>query len=119
MSKFFDIRFFGDHSGEVPPVPIPNTEVKLSSADGTARATVWESRSLPNSFFKPLVNPVDKGLFLFVSSSYINATSNSSAYIDLNDSGPYEPEWEPQINYNEQTTLIQAVQMTEREMLHL
>ena len=38
---------FGGHSGEVPPVPIPNTEVKLSSADGTARATVWESRSLP------------------------------------------------------------------------
>ena len=26
----------GDHSEEVPPVPIPNTEVKLFSADGTA-----------------------------------------------------------------------------------
>ena len=25
----------GDHSEEVPPVPIPNTEVKLFSADGT------------------------------------------------------------------------------------
>ena len=26
----------GDHDGEVIPVPIPNTEVKLSSADDTA-----------------------------------------------------------------------------------
>ena len=26
----------GDHSGGVPPVPIPNTEVKPSCADGTA-----------------------------------------------------------------------------------
>ena len=30
------------------PVPIPNTEVKLFSADGTARAAVWESRTPPN-----------------------------------------------------------------------
>ncbi len=31
-------RFFmpGDHCGEVTPVPIPNTEVKLSYADDTA-----------------------------------------------------------------------------------
>ena len=28
---------FGDDSEEVTPVPIPNTEVKLSTADGTAR----------------------------------------------------------------------------------
>ena len=32
------------------PVPIPNTEVKPSSADGTALATVWESRLLPGLF---------------------------------------------------------------------
>ena len=38
---------FGGHSKEDPPVPIPNTEVKLFCADGTARATVWESRSPP------------------------------------------------------------------------
>ncbi len=29
------------------PVPIPNTEVKPLIANGTARVTVWESRSLP------------------------------------------------------------------------
>ena len=31
---------------KVTPVPIPNTMVKLPGADGTARATVWESRLL-------------------------------------------------------------------------
>ena len=30
--------------------PIPNSEVKPSSADGTARGTAWESRSLPGFF---------------------------------------------------------------------
>ena len=38
----------GDRSERVPPVPIPNTEVKPFSPDGTARASVWESRKLPN-----------------------------------------------------------------------
>ena len=28
-------QIFGDHSEEVTPVPIPNTEVKLLSGDGT------------------------------------------------------------------------------------
>ena len=37
----------GGDSGGATPVPIPNTEVKSSSADGTARATGWESRSPP------------------------------------------------------------------------
>ena len=37
----------GGHSGGVTPVPIPNTEVKPASADGTWGATPWESRSPP------------------------------------------------------------------------
>ena len=37
----------GDHSGRVTPVPIPNTEVKPASADGTWGETPWESRSSP------------------------------------------------------------------------
>ena len=32
---------------EDPPVPIPNTEVKLNSADNTWRVTAWEDRSMP------------------------------------------------------------------------
>ncbi len=37
----------GDGEGETP-VPIPNTEVKPFSADGTWGETPWESRSLPD-----------------------------------------------------------------------
>ena len=39
--------FLGNNSGGVTPVPIPNTEVKPSDADGTALVTVWESRKSP------------------------------------------------------------------------
>ena len=37
----------GDVSGEVPPVPIPNTEVKLISVENTWLATAWEDRTVP------------------------------------------------------------------------
>ena len=46
-----DFRFSGLISGGATPVPIPNTEVKPFSADGTARAAVWESRTRPDSLF--------------------------------------------------------------------
>ena len=46
-SPTFDKEVSGDHSGGETPVPIPNTAVKPASADGTALATGWESRSLP------------------------------------------------------------------------
>ena len=54
----------GGHSRVEIPVPIPNTEVKRSRADGTA-VRPRESRSLPAFFiaFSPLVRVV----FLFVS----------------------------------------------------
>ena len=42
------IRFSGGYCGGVTPDPIPNSEVKPSSADGTAGETLWESRSLPD-----------------------------------------------------------------------
>ena len=38
--------------GGAIPVPIPNTEVKTSRADGTAPSQVWESRSLPATINK-------------------------------------------------------------------
>ena len=37
----------GDDDAEVTPVPIPNTEVKLCSADDTWREAARESRKLP------------------------------------------------------------------------
>src|ERR671930_2458680 len=44
-----DARNPGDTSGEAIPVPIPNTEVKLSSAEDTERAAFRENRSSPGS----------------------------------------------------------------------
>ncbi len=37
----------GGYSEKVTPVPIPNTVVKLLSADGTWWETAWESRTPP------------------------------------------------------------------------
>ena len=37
----------GVDDAEGPPVPIPNTEVKLSSAENTWLATAWEDRKTP------------------------------------------------------------------------
>src|SRR5690606_24595347 len=39
---------FGDDGGGEPRVPIPNTTVKPSSADGTWTAGSWESRTSPS-----------------------------------------------------------------------
>ena len=37
----------GVTNAEGPPVPIPNTEVKLCSGENTLRETVREDRSMP------------------------------------------------------------------------
>ena len=37
----------GENDGEDPPVPIPNTVVKLTCAYDTWMATSWENRYLP------------------------------------------------------------------------
>ena len=42
-------KISGDNSERDPPVPIPNTEVKPLSADGTWLATARESRTSPGS----------------------------------------------------------------------
>ena len=39
----------GVYYGEVPPVPIPNTEVKLTCAEDTWREAAWKNRSSPAS----------------------------------------------------------------------
>ena len=46
-------QVLGDPSEGDPPVPIPNTAVKPLSPDGTARASVWESRKLPGYIRSP------------------------------------------------------------------
>ena len=50
------ITISGGNDEGVPPVPIPNTEVKPFSADGTWLATARESRSSPDSIKRELAN---------------------------------------------------------------
>ena len=38
------VRSVGVDDGKVPPVPIPNTEVKLGCAEDTWLETTWENR---------------------------------------------------------------------------
>ena len=45
----------GVFNGEGPPVPIPNTEVKLTSADDTCLATGRKNRSMPTQRLWQLV----------------------------------------------------------------
>ena len=71
MKENLDVRFSGyedtrensgDNGERVPPVPIPNTEVKPFSADGTWLETARESRSLPD----PKLKELSKSWALFV-----------------------------------------------------
>ena len=43
LAKAKPKQALGGYSSEVPPLPIPNREVKLTNADGTA-VFPWESR---------------------------------------------------------------------------
>ena len=54
-------KISGDYGERDPPVPMPNTEVKPFSADGTWLETTWESRTLPDSMKKKDL-PVRVGL---------------------------------------------------------
>ena len=51
-------KSFGDDGGREPRVPIPNTNVKPSSVDGTWTAGSWESRTSPSE-------PIHMGLNFF------------------------------------------------------
>src|SRR4030095_16223652 len=59
-------KLAGGHRIRVTPVPIPNTEVKPDTADGTVWETVWESRSLPALFLEARSLKNDRA-FSFVS----------------------------------------------------
>ena len=57
--------FAGGHSDRATPVPIPNTAVKPVSAHGTARATLWESRTSPALNFAPRASKEARGVRFF------------------------------------------------------
>ena len=52
-----DTKFIivGDFNAEGPPVPIPNTEVKLCSGDNTCLETDREDSSLPTNIAFDLI----------------------------------------------------------------
>ena len=56
---------FGGDSGGVTPVPIPNTEVKPASADGTWVVTPWESRTPPDFVCLKALRSMPQGLRRF------------------------------------------------------
>ena len=74
LSLFF---LFGGDSGGETPVPIPNTEVKPSSADGTSLVTRWESRTLPK-FFKALLRINEEGPFFWQEGTRLKRQGNLS-----------------------------------------
>ena len=52
MKAFVEKRIVGVNDEEVPPVPIPNTVVKLLGAENTWLETARENRAMPTfSFF--------------------------------------------------------------------
>src|SRR6476469_174372 len=53
---------------EATPDPIPNSEVKLLGADGTAREALWESRTPPGLFSRHPLHAFACGGFAFLSS---------------------------------------------------
>ena len=61
-------KISGDYGERDPPVPMPNTEVKPFSADGTWLETTWESRTLPDSMKKGLT-PNGVGSFFIPSAT--------------------------------------------------
>jgi hypothetical protein len=58
-------HIFGGDIEKVIPDPIPNSEVKLFRADGTAQTPVWESRT-PPGYYPSLVSSLKRGFLYFV-----------------------------------------------------
>ena len=50
MKARLEAYLAGADDAEVPPVPIPNTEVKLGCAEDTWLETTWENREMPTFY---------------------------------------------------------------------
>ena len=57
INPFEKFKVSGGYYEKVTPVPIPNTAVKLLSADDTWRVVSRESRSLPDLYQSLTVSP--------------------------------------------------------------
>ena len=69
------IVLLGGYSSEVPPLPIPNREVKLTNADGTA----YLGGRVGSRLFKPSPNKGSVFLYMYVSCSVLDSGVRCSA----------------------------------------
>ena len=53
-------NFSGDNDEEEIPVPMPNTEVKLLSAEDTYELPCWENRKSPVFYYSSLAQLVER-----------------------------------------------------------
>ena len=53
-------NFSGDNDEEEIPVPMPNTEVKLLSAEDTCGLPYWENRKSPVFYYSSLAQLVER-----------------------------------------------------------
>ena len=57
--KKYQKRIVGVNCAEEPPVPIPNTEVKLCNVENTWLETIWKDKSMP-TLYAPLAQLVEQ-----------------------------------------------------------
>ena len=53
-------KISGDKNEEEIPVPMPNTEVKLLSAENTCGLPCWEDRKSPDFIYSSLAQSVER-----------------------------------------------------------
>ena len=53
-------KISGDNNEEEIPVPMPNTEVKLLSAENTCGLPCWKDRKLPGFIYSSLAQLVER-----------------------------------------------------------
>ena len=84
-------KLIGVDDAEGPPVPIPNTEVKLSGAENSALATRCENREMPilvASF--PISNEADFYSRLFYFANYTFFIPPSGVFIEeIDENAPF------------------------------
>ena len=80
--RFIVAVIVGVYYAEGPPVPIPNTVVKLMRAENTWRAASRENRSMPTSLKQSLLRLFF--LYIFISSCIIFIGSMSNVGVNKN-----------------------------------
>ena len=73
----------GLHNAQGPPVPIPNTEVKLCGAENTRREAVREDRARPTFSYSSLAQSVVRTSFMLIGNVAKGKQKNGSSFCEL------------------------------------